>query len=164
MALNVLIVDDSSLTRKAIKRIIGMVNETTDLGVGQFLEAGNGCEALKILGESHVDLILADLNMPEMGGGEMIHRIKSNESTKLIPVVVISTESRTTRIKELLAEGVKNYLHKPFTPEEFKVLIHELWNKTTEETVDLLTRALSQSLETTAFSMIMPIDDYMVNP
>jgi len=164
MALNVLIVDDSSLTRKAIKRIIGMINETTDLGIGQFLEAGNGCEALKIVNESHVDLILADLNMPEMGGAEMIHRIKSNESTKSIPVVVISTESKTVRIKELLAEGVKNYLHKPFTPEEFKAIVHELWNKTTAEAVDLLTRALSQALETTAYSMIMPIDDDMVIP
>jgi DNA-binding LytR/AlgR family response regulator len=51
MALNVLIVDDSSLTRKRIRRIIEMV----DLEVGRFLEAGNGVEALRILGESRVD-------------------------------------------------------------------------------------------------------------
>lgn len=164
MTLNVLIVDDSSLTRKAIKRIIGMVDETADLGTPQFYEAGNGCEALDILKDSQVDLILADMNMPKMGGSEMIGHIKSNESTKSIPIVVVSTESKTARIKELLAKGVKSYLHKPFTPEEFKVLIDELWNKTTEEAVDLLTRALSQVLETTAFSMIMPIDDGMVNP
>ena len=63
MALNILIVDDSALTRKKIRRIIGMV----DLEVDSFFEAGNGVEALEILGESTPDLVLADLNMPELG-------------------------------------------------------------------------------------------------
>lgn len=160
MAVNVLIVDDSSLTRKKIRRII----EMTELEVGQFLEAGNGYEALKILDESHVDLVLADLNMPEMNGAEMIHRMKSNEATKSIPVVVVSTESRTSRVKELLARGIKDYLHKPFSPEEFKELINTLWDKTTEEAADLLTKALGQALEATAFSMMLPIEDEMTTP
>ncbi len=119
MALNILIVDDSSLTRKAIKRIIDMLG----LDVGQILEAENGTEALKILSETKVDLVLADLNMPEMGGIEMIYHMRGNEATKDIPVVVISTESSTTRIEGLLANGAKAYLHKPFTPEKFKEVI-----------------------------------------
>ena len=121
MALNILIVDDSSLTRKAIKRIIDMVG----LDVGQIFEAENGIEALKILEETKIDLVLADLNMPEMGGIEMIYRMRGNEATKDIPVVVISTESSTTRIEGLLANGAKAYLHKPFTPEEVKEVITE---------------------------------------
>ena len=119
MVLNILIVDDSSLTRKAIKRIIDMLG----LDVGQILEAENGTEALKILSETKVDLVLADLNMPEMGGIEMIYHMRGNEATKDIPVVVVSTESSTTRIEGLLANGAKAYLHKPFTPEEFKEVI-----------------------------------------
>ncbi len=119
MALNILIVDDSSLTRKAIKRIIDMLS----LDVGQILEAGNGMEALKILSETKVDLVLADLNMPEMGGIEMIYHMRGNEAIKDIPVVVVSTESSTTRIEGLLANGAKAYLHKPFTPEEVKEVI-----------------------------------------
>ncbi len=55
MALKILIVDDSSLTRKKIKRIIEMV----DVEVDQFLEAGNGLEALEILKESKVDYVLS---------------------------------------------------------------------------------------------------------
>ncbi len=74
MALNILIVDDSSLTRKAIKRIIGMLG----LNVGQILEAEKGTHALKILGETNIDLVLADLNMPEMGGIEMIYHMRGN--------------------------------------------------------------------------------------
>jgi len=119
MALNILIVDDSSLTRKAIKRIIDMLG----LDVGQILEAGDGMEALKILEETKVDLVLADLNMPEMGGIEMIYRMRGNEATKDTPVIVVSTESSTTRIEGLLANGAKAYLHKPFTPEEVKEVI-----------------------------------------
>jgi two-component system chemotaxis response regulator CheY len=160
MALNILIVDDSSLTRKRIKRIIEMVN----LDVGQFLEAGNGVEALKVLDKSGVGLVLADLNMPDMGGAEMIHRMKSDEATKSIPVVVVSTESKTTRIKELLVEGVKDYLHKPFTPEEFKEIMHTVLSESIVEKDDVLTEALAQALETMAFLTVVPTDEDMAIP
>lgn len=119
MALNILVVDDSSLTRKAIKRIIEMLG----LDLGQIFEAESGKEALKILDETKVDLVLADLNMPKMGGIEMIANMRDNEATNDIPVVVVSTESSTTRIEGLLANGARAYLHKPFTPEEVKEVI-----------------------------------------
>ncbi len=119
MALNILVVDDSSLTRKAIKRIIEMLG----LDLDQIFEAESGKEALKILDETKVDLVLADLNMPKMGGIEMISRMRDNEATSDIPVVVVSTESSATRIEGLLANGAKAYLHKPFTPEEVKQVI-----------------------------------------
>ncbi len=160
MAWNILIVDDSSLTRKRIRRII----EMADLDVGQFLDAGNGAEALKILEQSNVDLVLSDLNMPEMSGAEMVHRMKSAQATKSIPVVVISTESKTVRIKELLAEGVKDYLHKPFTPEEFKEVMENLWSKAVAKTPHLLTQALTQALETMAFTTAIPVDENMLIP
>jgi two-component system chemotaxis response regulator CheY len=116
MALNVLIVDDSALTRKAIKRIIGMIDLETD----EVLEAENGEEALKILEESQVDLVLADLNMPVMSGMELIYHMRGKEATKSIPVIIVSTESSATRVEKLLADGVKDYLHKPFTPEKLR--------------------------------------------
>ena len=119
MGLNILIVDDSSLTRKAIRRIIDML----ELEVEQIFEAENGAEALKILDKTNIDLVLADLNMPEMNGIEMIYQMRGNEATKDIPVVLVTTESSTTRIEGLLANGAKAYLHKPFTPEELKEII-----------------------------------------
>ena len=122
MALNVLIVDDSSLTRKAIKRIIDMVG----LDIEEIFEAENGKTALSILDEHNIDLVLADLNMPEMGGIEMIYHMRGNETTKFIPVVIVSTESSTTRIEGLLADGAKDYLHKPFTPEQFKEVMERV--------------------------------------
>lgn len=160
MAWNILIVDDSSLTRKRIRRII----EMADLDIGEFMEAENGAEALEILEDSCVDLVLSDLNMPEMGGAEMVHRMKSREATKSIPVVVVSTESKTARIQKLLAEGVRDYLHKPFTPEEFKEAIQTLWSKPKIDSGDLLTQALTQALEVMALVTAVPVDDDMATP
>ena len=160
MAWNILIVDDSSLTRKRIKRIIEMAN----LDVGEFMEAENGEEALDLLKDSQVDLVLSDLNMPKMGGAEMVKRMKSQEATKSIPVVVISTESKTSRLAKLLAEGVRDYLHKPFTPEEFKKMMQTLWAKRETNTNNLMAQALVQSLETMALVTAVPIDDDMVIP
>lgn len=122
MATNVLIVDDSELTRTAVKRIIDMVDS---FEVGQVFEAANGRAALDLLEHEQVDLVLADLNMPEMNGIEMVEHMQQANELASIPVVVVSTESSTTRIKELLTKGIKNYLHKPFTPEEFKEAIEE---------------------------------------
>jgi two-component system, chemotaxis family, chemotaxis protein CheY len=160
MAWNILIVDDSSLTRKIVRRVI----EMTQLDVDQFLDAENGAEALKILEQSSVDLVLSDLNMPEMSGVEMVHRMKSAQATKSIPVVIISTESKTVRIRELLAEGVKDYLHKPFTPEKFKDLIQALCKAPEHKTDKLSTEALRKALETMAFLTVVPVDDDMVVP
>ena len=159
MALNILIVDDSALTRKKIRRIIEMV----DLEVEEFLEAENGAEALKVLDHVKVDLVLADLNMPEMGGVEMIRRMRMSEATRSVPVVVISTESSTTRVKELLAEGVKDYLHKPFTPEEFRGLIQTVWNKPEVETKNV-SEAMVEVLETMAFLTAAPMEDDLTVP
>ncbi len=117
MALNILIVDDSKLTRKAIRRIIGML----DLEVGELFEAGDGVEAIeRINGPVKIDLVLADLNMPKMTGIEMIYELRGNEATRSIPVVIVSTESSTTRVEALLADGAADYLHKPFTPEQIR--------------------------------------------
>jgi chemotaxis protein CheY-P-specific phosphatase CheC len=63
-----------------------------------------------------------------------------------------------------LAEGVKDYLHKPFTPEEFKEVMESLWSKEVTETTHLLTQALTQTLETMAFTTAIPVDEDMLIP
>ena len=123
MAWNILIVDDSALTRKAIRRIINMIG----LDAEQILEAENGSDALQVMNNERIDLVLADLNMPVMSGMEMIYNMRGDEYSRSIPVIIVSTESSTTRIEGLLADGAKGYLHKPFTPEKFReVLTHTI--------------------------------------
>ncbi len=116
MSHHILIVDDSILMRTALKRTIDMVGIET----ASITEASNGIEALEVLESNPVDLILTDINMPEMNGIELIHCLKEKSEYANIPIIVITTESSTIRINDLQAEGIKDYLHKPFTPEEFR--------------------------------------------
>lgn len=121
MSANVLIVDDSSLTRAAIRRVIGML----ELPIDEIFEAANGIEALACLREQQIDLVLADLNMPEMNGMELVKKMQQDKTLSGIPVIVVSTESSTTRIDGLMDTGIRGYLHKPFQPEDFRNIISQ---------------------------------------
>ncbi len=126
MAFKILIVDDSSVTRSVLRKTIAM----TDIDVDEILEAGDGLEALDVLSDNQVDLIMADINMPRMNGMEMTAAILANEKTRDIPVVIVTTHSDDTRINELCSQGVKKYIHKPFTPEKIRDALHEVRSKT----------------------------------
>ena len=119
MAYNILIVDDSATTRAVIKRIISMAQVPTE----RVLEAPNGKAALEVLGANRIDLVLADLHMPEMNGVEMTRQILANEATKSIPVVVVSAEPNEQRLAELKREGIRGHIRKPFTPEVLHKLV-----------------------------------------
>jgi len=121
MARTILVVDDSTLTRAAIHHMVEML----ELDVGQILEAANGREALTVLADTPVDLILADLHMPDMDGCELVHRLKTEPAYAAIPVVVISAECNPGRLERLRGEGVVDFLHKPFTPEAFRAILEQ---------------------------------------
>jgi two-component system chemotaxis response regulator CheY len=116
MALRILLVDDSKVTRMMITRTLAMAG----LPVASLVEADNGQAALERMRAAPVDLVLADINMPVMGGVELITAMRADPHLAAIPVVVISTEGSTTRRAELHALGVRAYLRKPFTPESVR--------------------------------------------
>lgn len=113
---NILIVDDSATTRAMIKRTLRL----TGLPVSEIYEAGSGAEGLDMLRSHAVGLVLADLNMPVMSGAEMTRRIRHDEQTKDVPVVVVSAEPDDGRLRQLQCEGVSAYVRKPFTPEAIR--------------------------------------------
>lgn len=119
MALNILLVDDSDIIRAMIGRTLAL----SGIDVGRLFEASNGREALSILDEEWVDLVLADLNMPVMDGAEMIDSMRANPATANVPVIVVSTEGATQRIDDLTAKGVSAWVRKPFTPEEIRDVV-----------------------------------------
>ena len=125
MAYNILIVDDSETVRAVVAKAI----EMSGVDVKALRTAANGQEALDILGKEWVDLVFADINMPVMGGVEMVKRMKADADTKDIPVVIVSTEGSATRIKGLMDSGVRAFLRKPFTPESLKSTIDEIMGK-----------------------------------
>ncbi len=121
MSLNVLIVDDSAVARVMIARIL----RATGLPLGETMEAANGQEGLGVLAENWVDVVFADINMPVMGGEEMINRIRANPIWSDLPIVVVSTEGSKTRIDSLRAKGVE-FVHKPFAPEAVRDIVMQL--------------------------------------
>lgn len=122
MSFNVLIVDDSAAMRAVIRKIIVM----SGFSMAQGFEAANGREALEKLKNNWVDVIISDINMPEMNGLEMLKRLHEDSLYREIPVIVVSTEGSAERIDEALRLGAKAFVKKPFQPEEIRNVLHEV--------------------------------------
>ena len=114
---NVLIVEDS----KAIRSVIRIALEEA----GDFFaaEANNGFEALRTLPSRKFDLIITDINMPDINGLELIGFVKANPSFKDIPLIIVSTEKTEEDKKRGLALGAMGYVVKPFKKEDLMVLV-----------------------------------------
>ena len=117
MAKKILVTEDSSTMRALIASTIAAVGDY------EIVEAANGFEALRILPREKVDMVLTDINMPDINGLELVSFIRGNANYKDLPLVIISTEgSERDRLKGLDL-GADAYLVKPFAPEELQQLI-----------------------------------------
>ncbi len=124
MAKSLMIVDDSATMRKIIMRTVRM----SGLEFDRTEEAGNGVEALEKLGAAPVDVILCDINMPEMGGPEVVKKVRELPSCADTKIIMVSTESSQELIDGLMADGANGYITKPFTPEKFQEKLSPLMN------------------------------------
>ena len=125
MAYNFLIVDDS----KTIRAVIAKTLNVSGLDIGEIHEAENGQEGLDKLESEWIDLCFVDINMPVMGGMEMVAKLRETGVIDSIPVVVVSTEGSKSRIQELDDLGVSAYLRKPFTPEGLRETVERVLEK-----------------------------------
>ena len=116
MALQILIVDDSPAMRSFIRRVVKL----SGMEVDQYVEAGNGEEALAELAKHHIDAVLTDINMPVMDGETFVRRMREDGPFKKTPVIVISTDATTNRIQTMRSLGAVGYLQKPFGPEQLR--------------------------------------------
>jgi two-component system chemotaxis response regulator CheY len=119
---SVLIVDDSEIIRSVLQRTLNMAK----IPLSNVYHAANGREAMDILDNYWIDLVMTDLNMPVMSGFEIIDIMHKRNDLCLIPIVVISTEGSALRIEELKDRGVKGYLRKPFTPESICTTLRQI--------------------------------------
>jgi two-component system chemotaxis response regulator CheY len=120
---NVLIVEDS----KAIRSLIRIALEEE----GGFFttEANNGFEALRTLPSRTFDLIITDINMPDINGLELISFVKSNAAYKDIPLIIVSTEKTEEDKKRGMALGAMGYIVKPFRKEDLIGLVRKALNQ-----------------------------------
>lgn len=122
MSYTIMIVDDSETIRIALQRTFAMAQ----LPLAEVIQASNGKDALARLRENWVDIVLTDINMPEMNGLELIAAMKADPELCQIPVAVVSTEGSATRMEELRKAGIAGYLRKPCRPEEIRDLLNHV--------------------------------------
>ncbi len=122
MSYCVLIADDSAIVRSMVRKSLAMAG----LDLGEVHEAANGREALELLRRTWVDVVFADINMPEMTGVELVHAMKNDQVLAGTPVVIVSSERSQARIDELMKSGANAYLKKPFRPEHFRDVVEGL--------------------------------------
>lgn len=115
-AITALIVDDSSVMRKIVERSLRQAG----ISLTRVFEAGNGADALTVLADNRVDLILCDINMPVMDGLEFVKQLREVPNGKDVPVVMITTEGSEAHVVQALSAGARGYIRKPFTPDQVK--------------------------------------------
>jgi len=122
MAFNILLVDDSLTVRKVIAKALDLAK----VDIGQLFEAGNGAEALEVLDKEWVDLVFADIMMPVMDGEEFVRKLNESGVIKELPVIVVSSAGSEPRVKRLKELGVRDYIQKPFTPEQIREVVDKV--------------------------------------
>jgi len=119
MAFNILLVDDSLTVRAVIKKAL----QLAEVDIGELYEAENGAEALEVLDQHWVDLVFADISMPVMTGEEFVERLHETGAIEELPVVIVSSAGSEPRIQRLKDLGIRDYIHKPFTPEQIREVV-----------------------------------------
>ncbi|MFC1602951.1 response regulator [Pseudomonadota bacterium] len=117
--INVLVVDDAQSMRYVIK--------ATLLSLGHYVqEASDGLEALKLAKKSAFDLVLTDINMPNMNGFQLIEALRDLQSYKFIPILALTTQSDSVSKHKAKQLGATGWIVKPFTPEQLTEIITKL--------------------------------------
>jgi len=123
----ILIVEDSPTMRALLNSAL----EDLEIPV-KITEAASGFEALRCLPREPFDLIVTDINMPDINGLELVSFAKSNHAYRSIPLIIVSTEGAERDRERGLELGADAYLVKPFEPENLREVV-----------VDLLSRGVS---------------------
>jgi len=118
-ALRVLVVDDSFASRQHLQRLL------KSLGIEQIMLCNNGKEAVAILGESMVDLVITDYNMPEMDGAALVDYIRKQSWQSDVPVLLVTSEQNKGRLAAVERAGVSAICDKPFDAASIRRLISD---------------------------------------
>lgn len=111
MSQSILIVDDSVSVRQSLHYIL------TESGF-TVAEASDGEEGLRLLLQDKFNLVLTDVNMPNMDGIAMLQRVRENGPNKFTPILVLTTESQSDAVKKGKAAGASGWIVKPFTSDK----------------------------------------------
>ena len=119
MAKKILVTEDSATMRALISSTLQA------LGEFEIVEAANGFEALRILPREKFDLVITDINMPDINGLELVSFIKKNDQYSGIPLFIVSTEGSERDREKGMSLGADAYLVKPFSPTQLQELVRQ---------------------------------------
>jgi two-component system chemotaxis response regulator CheY len=119
MSKTVLVVDDSSSMRQ-------MVTFTLQSAGYETVEGSNGREALVNSEAKTIDLVITDLNMPEMDGISLIRELRAKEAFKFTPILMLTTESQAGKKQEGKEAGATGWIVKPFNPEQLLQVVQKV--------------------------------------
>lgn len=108
----VIIADDSATARMFVRKCL----EIAGCRDAEFIEAGNGSEALEVIEGWGSDLLVTDLNMPGVDGVELVKKIRADKRYQNLPIIVITSANNPAKEKELVGLGATAVLAKPISP------------------------------------------------
>ncbi|MBT0394989.1 chemotaxis response regulator CheY [Morganella morganii subsp. morganii] len=121
--LNFLVVDDFSTMRRIVRNLL------KELGYNKIEEAEDGVDALEKIRSGQIDFVVADWNMPNMDGLELLKTIRADDALKHIPVMMVTAEAKKENIIAAAQAGASGYVVKPFTA----AILEEKLNKVFEK-------------------------------
>jgi two-component system chemotaxis response regulator CheY len=117
---NILIVDDYAHMRSIIKSVLRR------MGYKNIQEAVDGEKALAHIRSTRVDLVISDLNMPEMNGIELLNAVRNDPNSALVPFLIITGEAHKNTVLAVAKAKVSAYLLKPFSSDDLKAKIEKI--------------------------------------
>ncbi|MEM0911018.1 MAG: chemotaxis response regulator CheY [Pseudomonadota bacterium] len=121
--MKILVVDDFSTMRRIIKNLL------KDLGFTNIQEADDGSTALPMLQQGEFDFVVTDWNMPGMQGIDLLREIRSSDSLKHLPVLMVTAEAKKEQIVAAAQAGVNGYVVKPFTAATLKEKLDKIFER-----------------------------------
>ena len=106
---HILIVDDSQTIRRMVRASLAPIG-------AEFIEASSGLEAIEQLALGTIQLMVLDLNMPDMHGLEVLGFVRANQKFQQLPILVLTTRDDPSSRTAAMQAGATSYLTKPFTP------------------------------------------------
>ncbi|MBN2656437.1 MAG: response regulator [Spirochaetales bacterium] len=119
MAKKILVVDDSAAIRQSVTFVLQQEGFET-------IEAADGAEGLEKIKGSAVDMVVSDVNMPNMDGITMVSKIRELADFRFIPIIILTTESQSSKMEEGKAAGATGWIVKPFTSEKLLAVVKKL--------------------------------------
>lgn len=122
----ILVVDDSPTIRKMVRASLEGIESA------EFIEAGTGLEAIEHLAVSRIQLIVLDLNMPDMHGIDVLKFVRRNPHYSNIPIIVLTTRGDETSRQTAQEAGATSYMTKPFAPQTLAKAVRDLLDSTVD--------------------------------